>query len=269
MEGSTPEKQETPTRSIKKKFSRNLEKKTTSSESTKFSTQGLTKVKKHSLKESFDSNEKNTQENQVTIEKFDFKTQIQPVKLPKLLLPGIKKSSSSISIFKVPAKSSNYLKSLYQYYKEVDNTPKKKKNIIGNNSPKHILSQIYKLNTKYLKRKKEIKNNSVIASRKDFNLDDYQNMLVEFTGISTRKDLVGEMQKNMDKIKKMYALSSEKIIKRQKSRWEILSEKIEKHAPKFLLDKLNDLTLERYSAIEKRNRKIVKKVYAFQKCIIK
>ena len=135
------------------------------------------------------------------------------------------------------------VKKIYGYYikKESENIIKPIKNFDNfikrkYRDPKKRFNKIYCINKSYLKRTKELKNNREIALKDDFDINEYQNAIMQF--IENRVDSI-----NLNSLGQNYREFNDKINKRYspKGRFSNLANKIRNHAPIYLINKLRDL----------------------------
>ena len=135
------------------------------------------------------------------------------------------------------------VKKIYGYYikKESENIIKPIKNFDNfikrkYRDPKKRFNKIYCINKSYLKRTKELKNNREIALKDDFDINEYQNAIMQF--IENRVDSI-----NLNSLGQNYREFNDKINKRfsPKGRFTNLANKIRNHAPIYLINKLRDL----------------------------
>ena len=135
------------------------------------------------------------------------------------------------------------VKKIYEYYikKESENIIKPIKNFDNfikrkYRDPKKRFNKIYCINKSYLKRTKELKNNREIALKDDFDINEYQNAIMQF--LENRVDSI-----NLNSLGQNYREFNDKINKRYspKGRFTNLANKIRNHAPIYLINKLRDL----------------------------
>jgi hypothetical protein len=179
---------------------------------------------------------------------FKSKTQ-SPIITNKNTLPNINNNMNNNAINNnSPIKSylnkkSIPVKKIYDYYisqeskniiKPITNFDKffKKKY----KDPKKRFNKIYCINQSYIRRTKEIKNNNKIAFKDDFDIDEYQNALLQF--LQNRVDLA-----NLLSLGQNYKEFNEKINQKFsfKGRYTDLANRIKNHAPTYLINKLRDL----------------------------
>lgn len=187
-----------------------------------------------------------------------FKTQC---KTNKIQLPKLKiRSSSSLNIFNQKGRNKNSqldlisLTSLYGSYININNDKEDDVRIVSKR--KRELEKIYQINDEYAKKQKIIKRNNEIAFRKDFDIEKYQNMLLSFTGMKARRDLIVKMRRDFIDMRKRIVLNGEEYKFKQKNRWDSLAEKVENFVPMFLVNRLNDLSKIKLNEIKKRYEKI-------------
>ena len=140
-------------------------------------------------------------------------------------------------------KKSTPVKQIYDYYisQESKNIIKPIKNYDQffkkkYKDPKKRFYKIYCINKSYLKRTKEIKNNHKIAFKDDFDIDEYQNALLQF--LQNRVDI-----KNLLSLGQDYKEFNERINNKFsfKGRFTDLANRIRNHAPTYLVNKLREL----------------------------
>ena len=140
-------------------------------------------------------------------------------------------------------KKSTPVKQIYDYYisQESKNIIKPIKNFDKffkkkYKNPKERFYKIYCINKSYLKRTKEIKNNNKIAFKDDFDIDEYQNCLLQF--LQNRVDI-----KNLLSLGQNYKEFNEKMNNKFsfKGRFTDLANRIKNHAPTYLVNKLREL----------------------------
>ena len=179
---------------------------------------------------------------------FKSKTQ-SPIITSKNTLPNINNNMNNNAIHNnSPIKSylnkrSIPVKKIYDYY-----ISQESKNIIKTitnfdkffkkkyKDPKKRFNKIYCINQSYIRRTKEIKNNNKIAFKDDFDIDEYQNALLQF--LQNRVDLA-----NLLSLGQNYKEFNEKINQKFsfKGRYTDLANRIKNHAPTYLINKLRDL----------------------------
>ena len=134
-------------------------------------------------------------------------------------------------------------KKIYEYYikKESENVIKPIKNFDRfikkkYKDPKKRFNKIYGINKSYLKRTKELKNNKELAFKDDFDINEYQNAIMQF--LEKRVDSI-----NLNSLGQKYRDFNHKINKRfsPKGRFANLAYSIRNHAPNYLINKLRDL----------------------------
>ena len=187
-----------------------------------------------------------------------FKTQckMNNIKLPKLKI----RSSSSLNIFNQKGRNKKSqldlisLSSLYGSYININKDKEGDVRIVSKRRKE--LEKIYQINEEYEKKQKIIKRNNEIAFRKDFDIESYQNMLLSFTGMKARRDLMIKMRRDFIDMRKRIVLNGEEYKFKQKNRWDSLAEKVENFVPMFLVNRLNDLSKLKLNEIKKRYEKI-------------
>ena len=119
---------------------------------------------------------------------------------------------------------------------------------------KRLLS-LYNLDKDYIVQSYKIKQNNNIALQNDFNLKQYHNMLLQFTGFNVRKEFVIKMR---DKLKHINTLNTERhnhLKYNPKTRWDKLIEKVGSDLPKYIVDKIKKLNENRTKSLFKSNNK--------------
>ena len=184
-----------------------------------------------------------------------FKTQskMKKVKLPKLKIRSL--SSLDILSPKGRNKKSDFdlisLTSLYNSYININ-----EEEVKAISKRKQKLEKIYKINDEYANKQKSIKIHNEIAFRKDFDIESYQNMLISFTGMKARRDLMIKMRRDLINTRKTVELKGDEYKFKQKNRWDALAEKIEHCVPMYLVNHLGDLSKIKLNEIKKRYMKI-------------
>lgn len=154
------------------------------------------------------------------------------------------------------------LSSLYENYLNINDTPNppningKKEN---HKSQKYILNKLYKNNSDYNNKEKQIKKNNYITERDDFNLKSYQDMLIDFTSIKASREYVLNMRNNLINLRKKCGMKGddEKHFK-TKCRWDLMLDKLGNNIPFVLIQKLKSLKECKYQALEKEHQKLNK-----------
>lgn len=104
-------------------------------------------------------------------------------------------------------------------------------------SPQNKLNKLYGLDKKYLNNIKELKNNSSIAFKDDFNIKEYQRILLGMVKKRISKNSLISLKRNFKKF-------NEKLLKNyqiHKGRYTKLADKIQENAPLYLINKLKKL----------------------------
>ena len=153
-------------------------------------------------------------------------------------------------------------KRIFRHYikEEEKDVVKPIKYFLRGGAPKPIkdLRNIYKDNYKFDKRIKEIKCNSTIAFKDDFNILDYQSTLIKL--LSNRIS-----EKNLHELQKNFVLFNEKNFGMvgPKGRFTNMAEKIKYNIPLYLYEKIKkldtDKLISRYNYYKKINQNISKK----------
>lgn len=159
-------------------------------------------------------------------------------------LPNINNSTYNNSLSRITLRKKNLpVKKIYEYYisQESKNVIKPIKNFSKfikrkYRDPKKRFNKIYCINKSYLRRTKEIKNNNYIAFKNDFDIDEYQNAIMQF--LQNRVDI-----QNLHILMQNYKDFNEKINRKfsPKGRFTNLANKIRNNAPTYLINRLKDL----------------------------
>lgn len=157
------------------------------------------------------------------------------------------------------------LSALYDNYLNFSNEEIPEKNYVSKNECK--FRKIYKYDKLYTKKQKEIKSNNEIAYRSDFNIEKYHDMLLHFTGIKARRELIIKMRQDLVDLRRVVDTSKGNYKFKQRNRWDLLAERIENFVPHFLITKINDLSQTKLNEIAKRNNKInlINRKYSYNK----
>lgn len=153
-------------------------------------------------------------------------------------------SSSTLKVNNENKKKANLPKLYENYLKIEDKISKKEKSFIKLNKdkiPNKKLRELYNMNTKYVIKEHQIKNNNRIAYQDDFNVNDYQLMLLGFTSLTTRRELVLKMKEKLNNLNNKSRVENLHFRYNPKSRWDTLITSIENTVPLFLIDKLKTL----------------------------
>ncbi len=105
------------------------------------------------------------------------------------------------------------------------------------NSPKNKLNKLYGINKSYMNNIEEIKNNNSIAFKEDFNIQEYQKILMGMVKKRISKNTLFDLQHNFQKF-------NEKILNgftAHKGRYTKLAEKLIECAPIYLINRLKKL----------------------------
>ena len=105
------------------------------------------------------------------------------------------------------------------------------------NSPQNKLNKLYGINKSYINNIEEIKNNKFIALKEDFNVQEYQRILLGMVKKRIAKNSLFDLQQNFQKF-------NDKVLNRfeyHKGRYTKLAEKLKESAPISLIDKLKQL----------------------------
>lgn len=152
-------------------------------------------------------------------------------------------------------KSDKQLPQLYQEYLNVnENLSKEDKKIMEripkDKVPNPKLIKLYKMNNKYMINQYKIKGNNQIAFQKDFKVKDYQSMLLDFTSITARRELLLQMKHSLNDLNKIAMPVNKRMQYNPKSRWDYLIQNIENNVPKFLIEKIKTIGKKKYNKKE-------------------
>lgn len=114
--------------------------------------------------------------------------------------------------------------------------------------PKNRFKKIYCLDNEYLHRLKEIKCNKYIAFKKDFDIKEYQNALLEMMSDKLDGNRLFCLQQDFQKFNEKL----ERGCASPKGRFSNLAEKISCHAPLYLINKLKKIDQDNLKAKAKR-----------------
>ena len=137
---------------------------------------------------------------------------------------------------------------IHQKCKPIDNFTKYLEEKFS--SPQNKLNKLYGINKSYMNNIKEIKNNKSIAFKEDFNIQEYQRILLGMVKKRIRKNSLFELKQNFRKF-------NEKVLNGfvlHKGRYTKLAEKLRESAPIYLIDRLKQLD----------NDKIIEKAKLFK-----
>ena len=151
------------------------------------------------------------------------------------------------------------LPKLYQNYLKIeDKISKKEKSFMfkvnKNKIPNKKLQELYNMNTKYVIKEYQIKKNNKIAYQDDFNVNDYQLMLLGFTSMTTRRELVLKMKEKLNDLNNNSRVGNSHSRYNPKSRWENLITNIENNVPLFLIDKFKSLGKRKKNVVVKSKK---------------
>lgn len=167
----------------------------------------------------------------------------------------IQHSFSSIFIKKKKKKSDKELPKLYQEYLNVNENLSKedkkiKERIPKDKVPNQKLIKLYKMNDKYMINHYKIKGNNQIAYQNEFKVSDYQSMLLDFTSITARRELLLQMKHSLNNLNKIALPVNKRVQYNPKSRWDYLIQNIENNVPKFLIEKIKTIGKKKYNKKE-------------------
>jgi hypothetical protein len=126
-------------------------------------------------------------------------------------------------------------KEYHQHFHPIDNFTKFLE--IKFKSPQNKLNKLYGINESYINNIEEIKNNNSIAFKEDFNIQEYQKILVGMVKKRISKNILFDLQQNFQKF-------NDKILNGfagHKGRYTKLAESLRESAPIFLINKLKKL----------------------------
>ena len=92
-------------------------------------------------------------------------------------------------------------------------------------------------------------------------------MLLNFTGMKARRDLMIKMRRDLINTRKTVEVKGDEYKFKQKNRWDELAEKIEHCVPMYLVNHLGDLSKIKLNEIKKRYMKIdkINRKYSYNK----
>ena len=151
-------------------------------------------------------------------------------------------------------------KDIYQYYldkddNEVDLDEKNIEKILKQKKiPKNKLKlyDLYNINQNFVKKIKELKKNREIAYKKDFKVEEYQDTLIKLLDGKISNQNLSKLNQNFISLNERNNSESGHRKKIHKGKWQILAQRIEHFAPKYLVEKFNSLG-------EKRQPKVIKR----------
>ena len=114
--------------------------------------------------------------------------------------------------------------------------------------PKNRFKKIYCLDKDYLQNLKEMKCNKYIAFKKDFEIKEYQNALLEMMSKKLDRDRLYCLQQDFQKFNEIL----DRGCVSPKGRFSNLADKISNHAPLYLINKLKKLDQENLKVKAKR-----------------
>lgn len=158
-----------------------------------------------------------------------------------------------------PLQDLNLLYNKYLNYKSINNNNNNKRlplltTYINERFVDKRLLSLYNLDKDYIIQSYKIKQNNNIALQNDFNLKQYHNMLLQFTGFNVRKEFIIKMK---DKLKHINTLNTERYNRLKynpKTRWDKLIEKVGNDLPKYIVDKIRKLNENRTKSLTKSNK---------------
>lgn len=180
-----------------------------------------------------------------------------------LSLPQIA-SVPSMRAFGSKGKSKNdnkrSAKDIYQYYldkddNEVDLNEKNIEKILKQKKiPKNKLKlyELYNINQNFVKKIKDLKKNREIAYKKDFKVEEYQDTLIKLLDGKISNQNLSKLNQNFISLNERNNSEGGHRKKIHKGKWQILAQRIEHFAPKYLVEKFNSLG-------EKRKPKVIKR----------
>lgn len=151
-------------------------------------------------------------------------------------------------------------KDIYQYYldkddNEVDLDEKNIEKILKQKKiPKNKLKlyDLYNINQNFVKKIKELKKNREIAYKKDFKVEEYQDTLIKLLDGKISNQNLSKLNQNFISLNERNNSEGGHRKKIHKGKWQILAQRIEHFAPKYLVEKFNSLG-------EKRQPKVIKR----------
>lgn len=169
-----------------------------------------------------------------------------------LSLPHIA-SVPSMKSFVVKGKRKIYnqrsAKDIYQYYldkddNEVDLSEKNIEKILKQKKiPKNQLKlyDLYNINQNFEKKMRHLKNNREIAYKKDFKVDEYQDTLMKLLEGKISNQNLTRLNQNFLSLNERNNSEGSHQMNTHKGKWQLLAQRIEHFAPKYLVDKFNSL----------------------------
>lgn len=171
-----------------------------------------------------------------------------------------------------PLQDLNSLYNKYLNYKSINNNNKRPPLLTTYINERFVdkrLLSLYNLNKDYIIQSYKIKQNNNIALQNDFNLQQYHNMLLQFTGVNVRKEFIIKMR---DKLKHINTLNTERynhLKYNPKTRWDKLIEKVGNDLPKYIVDKIRKLNENRTKSLTKSNKQNKQPLWKRnEKCIV-
>lgn len=150
-------------------------------------------------------------------------------------------------------------KDIYQYYldkddNEVNLDEKNIEKILKHKKlPKNKLKlyDLYNINQNFVKKIRDLKNNREIAYKKDFKVEEYQDTLIKLLDGKISNQNLSKLNQNFISLNERNNSEGSYRKNIHKGKWQILAQRIEHFAPKYLVDKFNSLG-------EKRKKKEIK-----------
>ena len=106
------------------------------------------------------------------------------------------------------------------------------------------------MNDKYMINQYKIKGNNQIAYQNEFKVSDYQSMLLDFTSITARRELLLQMKHSLNNLNKIALPVNKRVQYNPKSRWDYLIQNIENNVTKFLIEKIKTIGKKKYNKKE-------------------
>ena len=199
----------------------------------------------------------NTQENLQNIQKIrELERHNHTLSLPQIAsVPSMREFGSKKKKY-----NERSAKDIYQYYldkddNEVDLDEKNIEKILKQKKiPKNKLKlyDLYNINQNFVKKIKELKKNREIAYKKDFKVEEYQDTLIKLLDGKISNQNLSKLNQNFISLNERNNSEGGHRKKIHKGKWQILAQRIEHFAPKYLVEKFNSLG-------EKRQPKVIKR----------
>ena len=140
-------------------------------------------------------------------------------------------------------------KDIYKYYldkddNEVDLSDKNIEKILKQKKiPKNRLKlyDLYNINQNFEKKIRHLKNNREIAYKKDFKFEEYQDTLMKLLEGKIGNQNLSRLNQNFLSLNERNNSESSHQMNIHKGKWQLLAQRIEHFAPKYLVDKFNSL----------------------------